>query len=143
MRPLITFLQTLLNIHRAKFLRHKDRASNAHQYPKLTYPEVYILDGGYSSFFPDHKFRCYPQNYVEMADKEHANACERGLGRIKQQRRKLSRAQTFAFGQHGQQIHDSPTASGRQSSSLMAGMDIATDQGSISGRMQSRRMVSC
>jgi len=78
-----------------------------------------------------------------MADKEHAYACERGLGRIKQQRRKLSRAQTFAFGQHGQQIDDSPTASsGRQSSSLMAGMDIAADQGSIARRMQSRRIMS-
>lgn len=126
----------------AKFLRHKDRACNAHQYPKLTYPEVYILDGGYSSFFIDHKLRCYPQNYVEMGAQEHANACERGLGRIKQQRAKLSRAQTFAFGQHGQQVDDSPTASGRQSSSLMTGMDIAVDAETISQRLQSRRMVS-
>ena len=126
----------------AKFLRQKDRASNAHQYPKLTYPEVYILDGGYSSFFTDHKYRCFPQNYVEMAAKEHVNACERGLGRIKQQRAKLSRAQTFAFGQHGQQIDDSPTASGRQCSPLMTGMDIAVDDQTVSRRMASRRMVS-
>ncbi|KAF6233035.1 hypothetical protein HO173_008791 [Letharia columbiana] len=126
----------------AKFLRHKDRACNAHQYPKLTFPEVYILDGGYSSFYTDHKPRCYPQNYVEMGAQEHANACERGLGRIKQQRAKLSRAQTFAFGQHGQQVDDSPTASNRQSSSLMTGLDMAADAEMISRRMQSRRMVS-
>lgn len=126
----------------AKFLRHKDRACNAHRYPMLTYPEVYILDGGYSSFFLDHKYRCYPQNYVEMADKKHENACERGLGRIKQQRSKLCRAQTFAFGQHGEQVDDSPTAPGRQSNTLISGMDIATDQGSVSRRMQSRRLVS-
>jgi M-phase inducer tyrosine phosphatase len=81
----------------AKFLRHRDRAANAHRYPLLSYPEVYILDGGYSSFFSDHSLRCIPQNYVEMASKEHANACERGLGKIKQQRVKLGRAQTFAF----------------------------------------------
>ena len=127
---------------RAKHLRQKDRACNAHQYPKLTYPEVYILDGGYSSFFRDHKYRCYPQNYVEMDAKEHTNACERGLGRIKQQRGKLSRAQTFAFGQHEQHMDDSPTASGRQCSTLMSGMDIAADDESISRRVQSRRMVS-
>lgn len=132
----------MLTCYRAKFLRHKDRACNAHQYPKLTYPEVYILDGGYSSFFMDHKYRCFPQNYVEMADKEHANACERGLGRIKQQRTKLCRAQTFAFGQHGQQMDDSPTAAGRQSTSLMSGMDIAADEGAISRRMATRRLVS-
>ena len=69
----------LAKVRRAKFLRHKDRATNAHRYPLLTYPEVYILDGGYSSFFMDHRFRCFPQNYVEMAAKEHANACERRL----------------------------------------------------------------
>ena len=132
----------MLTGDRAKFLRHKDRACNAHQYPKLTYPEVYILDGGYSSFFLDHKFRCYPQNYVEMADKEHENACERGLGRMKQQRTKLCRAQTFAFGSRDQQNNDSPTAAGRQSNILMAGMDIAADDGSVSRRMQSRRLVS-
>ncbi|CAF9929489.1 cell division cycle- protein [Imshaugia aleurites] len=126
----------------AKFLRHKDRACNAHQYPKLTYPEVYILDGGYSSFFMDHKLRCYPQNYVEMGAQEHANACERGLGRIKQQRAKLSRAQTFAFGQHEQQVDDSPTASSRQSDSLITRIDIAVDAETFSRRMQSRRMVS-
>lgn len=90
----------------------------------------------------DHKLRCYPQNYVEMGAQEHANACERGLGRIKQQRAKLSRAQTFAFGQHGQQVDDSPTASGGQSSSLMTGMEMAVDAEAILRRMQSRRMVS-
>lgn len=131
-----------LTYFRAKFLRHKDRACNAHQYPKLTYPEVYILDGGYSSFFGEHKLRCYPQNYVEMGAQEHANACERGLGRIKQQRAKLSRAQTFAFGQHEQRVDESPTSSTRQSSSVMTGMDIAVDVEMISRRMQSRRMAS-
>lgn len=131
-----------LMLSRAKFLRHKDRACNAHQYPKLTYPEVYILDGGYSSFFADHKYRCYPQNYVEMAAQEHANACERGLGRIKQQRAKLSRAQTFAFGQHGQLMDESPTASGRQRSGLMSGMDIAADIGNVSSWMPPMRLAT-
>ncbi|KAK2743297.1 cell division cycle- protein [Onygenales sp. PD_40] len=92
----------------AKFIRHKDRAVNIDEYPKLTYPEMYILDGGYSSFFAKHRSLCNPQNYVEMAAKEHAFACERGLGKVKQ-RSKLARAQTFAFGQHSPQMEDSPT----------------------------------
>ncbi|KAL9026532.1 MAG: hypothetical protein Q9196_004817 [Gyalolechia fulgens] len=111
----------------AKFLRQKDRAVNAHRYPLLTYPEVYILDGGYSSFFQDHRYRCYPQSYVEMGAEEHASACERGLGRIKQQRVKLCRAKTFAFGQQHQPLEDSPTGCGRQSDVLDLGMDISMD----------------
>ena len=128
---------------RAKFLRHKDRAENAHRYPKLSYPEVYILDGGYSSFFSDHRLRCVPQDYVEMDSKEHVTACERGLGRMKQQRAKLSRAQTFAFGQQNQLIDDSPTAPNRQCASLTIGMDISIDRPLDPAiRLLSRRMAS-
>ena len=128
----------------ARFIRHEDRATNAHQYPKLSYPEVYILDGGYSAFFKDHTTRCFPQNYVEMNDKDYTNACERGLGRIKQQRTKLSRAQTFAFGQHCHSIDDSPTAGtrGRRCDDVMMGMDITAEQGFDSIRGHARRMAS-
>ncbi|KAL8784604.1 MAG: hypothetical protein Q9213_003859 [Squamulea squamosa] len=125
----------------AKFLRHKDRAINSHRYPLLTYPEVYILDGGYSAFFQEHRFRCSPQNYVEMGAKEHASACERGLGRIKQHRGKLCRAQTFAFGQH-QTLEDSPTACSRQTDTSVLGMDISMDHTLDARRMISRRMAS-
>lgn len=96
----------------AKFIRNRDRTVNADRYPALTYPEVYILDGGYSSFYKDYRHRCFPQNYVEMEAKEHEAACERGLGKVKQ-RAKLMRAQTFAFGQHSPHLDSSPTAMGR------------------------------
>lgn len=92
----------------AKYIRHRDRAVNVDNYPNLTYPDMYILDGGYSAFFASHRSLCFPQNYVEMAAKEHEFACERGLGKVKQ-RSKLSRAQTFAFGQQSPQMEDSPT----------------------------------
>ena len=131
-----------LTLYRAKHVRGKDRAANAHQYPNLSYPEVYILDGGYSAFFAHYKARCLPQSYVEMGDKNHENACERGMGRVKQQRSKLSRAQTFAFGQHNQTMDESPTALTRQCSSLVNGMDIAIDSPIDPRKGPSRRMVS-
>jgi M-phase inducer tyrosine phosphatase len=101
-----------------------DRAVNDFRYPALTYPEVYILEGGYSSFFSIHRERCFPQNYVEMGAKEHANTCERMMGRL-QRRTKLSRAKTFAFGQHD----DSPTAVGKSS-----GGDLIMDNDSPFGK---------
>ncbi len=137
------YLQGQCSRHnRAKYVRHKDRAANAHRYPKLTYSEVYILDGGYSSFFADHRARCFPQNYVEMASKEHQTACERGLGRMKQQRGKLMRAQTFAFGQYPQQMEDSPTALGRTCDDIMMGMDTSFDEHLDPKRSHARRMAS-
>jgi M-phase inducer tyrosine phosphatase len=126
----------------ASYIRCQDRNANTHQYPKLTYPEVYILSGGYSSFFNDHKERCYPQNYVEMKDKQHYNACEKGLGRLKQPRNKLSRAQTFAFGQR--ELEESPTASGRQCSDLVISMDVSFESPlDATKRGNARRQVSC
>ena len=99
----------------AKHIRNKDRTVNAESYPRLTYPEAYILDGGYSAFYKDHSNRCYPQNYVEMNAQEYADACEAGMGKVKQQQRaKLNRAQTFAYGQHSPPVDSSPTAMFRQ-----------------------------
>ncbi|KAL8836228.1 MAG: hypothetical protein Q9170_003005 [Blastenia crenularia] len=71
-----------------------------------------------------------------MGAKEHASACERGLGRIKQQRVKLCRAKTFAFGQQHQLPEDSPTACSRQSNVLDLGMDISMDH-----NLEARRML--
>lgn len=103
----------ITNSNRAKFVRSQDRRENAHQYPHLSFPEVYILDGGYSSFYHAHATRCYPQNYLRMDAKEHEQSCERGLNKLKfKSRAKLNRATTFTFGQHCQ-MEDSPTAMGR------------------------------
>lgn len=106
------------SVHRApltaKHIRNHDRNFNAARYPRLSYPELYILDGGYSTFFAQHRSKCYPQNYVEMNDERHEQACERGMAKVKQ-RQKLFRHQTFAFGQsHGSDdMDDSPTAQSR------------------------------
>ncbi|KAF9888070.1 cell division cycle- protein [Aspergillus nanangensis] len=131
--------------HRApimgKHLRHRDRAYNADQYPLLSYPDMYILEGGYSAFFAEHRTLCFPQNYVEMNAKEHEFACERGLGRVKQ-RSKLSRAQTFAFGEHSPQMEDSPTGRCRNigDRGRYLGSPFAESPGS--GRFSGRRMLS-
>ncbi|KAL2016906.1 hypothetical protein VTK56DRAFT_2867 [Thermocarpiscus australiensis] len=85
----------------ARHIRAEDRNLNAENYPRLTYPDVYILEGGYCAFFTEHRERCFPQGYVEMNDALHVNTCEREMGRLRQNHRKgLGRAQTFAaFGQ--------------------------------------------
>lgn len=107
------------SVHRApltaKYIRSHDRNVNMENYPRLTYPEMYILDGGYSRFYGEQPSKCYPQNYVEMNDERHEQDCERGMAKVKS-RPKLSRAQTFAFGQAGSDdMEDSPTAQGKNS----------------------------
>lgn len=134
------------SVHRApimaQYLRHRDRAFNIDQYPNLTYPDMYILEGGYSTFFSQHRSLCYPQNYVEMNAKEHEFACERGLGKVKQ-RSKLNRAQTYAFGQLSPEMEDSPT--GRCRSPVGDGnlfLDSPFGESPVPSRTPGRRMLS-
>ncbi len=35
-------------------IRERDRMLNQHQYPKLYYPEIYLLEGGYKNFYEQH-----------------------------------------------------------------------------------------
>lgn len=136
------------SVHRApltaKFIRSHDRNVNAAQYPRLSFPEMYILDGGYSKFFAEHPSKCYPQNYVEMNDQRHEQACERGMAKVKQNRQRLFRNQTFAFGQNHDEMEDSPTALGRGSigprsqSTFAVGSDVAEGI----GQSFQRRMAS-
>jgi len=137
------------SVHRApltaKFIRGYDRTENAASYPRLTYPEMYILDGGYSKFFAGYRSKCFPQNYVEMNDQRHEQACERGMAKVKQQRQKLFRNQTFAFGQNGSDdMQDSPTGQGRNimgarsQSTFNVGIDLAEGI----GQSFQRRMAS-
>jgi hypothetical protein len=135
----LVLLKNIILMHlRAKFVRSQDRKENVHRYPLLSFPEVYILDGGYSSFYHSHSTRCFPQNYLRMDAKEHEQSCERGLNKLRQ-RTKLNRAATFAFGQHSCQMEDSPTAVGRSRS----GGIFTLGDDSLSGRIgASRRMAS-
>ena len=131
------------SVHRApltaKFIRNHDRNVNAAQYPRLSYPEMYILDGGYSKFFECYRAKCEPQNYVEMNDERHEQACERGMAKVKQTRQKLFRAHTYAC----DQLDDSPTAIGRalgprSHSTFDIGLDISPGI----GQSFARRMAS-
>jgi hypothetical protein len=38
-----------------RFLRNQDRTLNEHSYPNLFYPELYLLEGGYKSFYEKFK----------------------------------------------------------------------------------------
>lgn len=122
----------------AQHIRKQDRKHNEINYPRLSYPEVYILDGGYSAFFKLHQSRCFPQNYVGMEDAKHEHAMERGLGKMKQ-RKPLQRSVTYAFGQSPCSAEDSPirfTNTKMNVSSTLISMDLGF------GRSPVRRQVS-
>ncbi|ORY02241.1 Rhodanese-like protein, partial [Basidiobolus meristosporus CBS 931.73] len=68
----------------AHHLRSLDRELNAVNYPHLSYPELYVLDGGYRSFFAQsvRKAHCVPQSYIEMDDKDFKSECKAQMARF-------------------------------------------------------------
>jgi len=57
-----------------KTLREIDR--EAHKYPMLKYPELYLLKGGYKDFFADYPELC-DKGYVRMLDENHSDDLEK------------------------------------------------------------------
>ncbi|ESO06610.1 hypothetical protein HELRODRAFT_135759, partial [Helobdella robusta] len=55
----------------SRLLRKKDRELN--EYPKLNYPELYLLEGGYKAFFSTHPDLCEPKGYIPMTDPSHVS----------------------------------------------------------------------
>ncbi|SJL00226.1 uncharacterized protein ARMOST_03538 [Armillaria ostoyae] len=78
----------------AKHLRSKDRSMNHHMYPKVHYPEVYILEGGYCKYFQTSRYR--PSGYTPMDDPTHAASRREDLDQFR--KAKFGRHKSYAYG---------------------------------------------
>lgn len=86
----------------AKHLRSHDRAMNNHLYPKIHYPEVYILEGGYCEYYKHSGERCQPQGYVTMDDPNHAHSRREDLDQFRKV--KFGRTKSYAYGDLGSKL---------------------------------------
>ncbi|KAJ6496522.1 hypothetical protein C8R47DRAFT_1175933 [Mycena vitilis] len=80
----------------AKLLRAKDRALNQQVYPRIHYPELYILEGGYCTYFQSSSLRCLPQAYVTMDDPTHTASRDGGLDQLR--KTKFGRHKSYTYG---------------------------------------------
>ena len=62
-------------------LRQHDRLMNLENYPVLTYPQVYLMEGGYNAFFKAFAQCCEPEAYVPMRSED--------LSRVRREFKKL------------------------------------------------------
>jgi len=79
-------------LFRSRYLRKVDRDHYGVQFPKLDYPEIYLLDGGYSEFYRHYKEFCDPCFYQKMADSRYANEMSQG----NKERTMFSRSKSWA-----------------------------------------------
>jgi hypothetical protein len=88
-------------LFRLRHLRSIDRKINESRYPILFYPEVYLLDGGYRSFYANHPSRC-DGKYVEMRDNKHSKGGDDSIveEQLDQSRSKWKRHKSTDFAQN-------------------------------------------
>ena len=88
----------MVMLHSAKHLRAKDRAVNNHVYPRIHYPEVYILKGGYHQYFTESATYCEPRGYVRMDDPQYARDRRQDLDQFRTKSR-FGRTRSYAYGE--------------------------------------------
>jgi M-phase inducer tyrosine phosphatase len=69
---------------------------NNHVYPKIHFPELYILEGGYCEYYRQSSHRCEPQGYITMDDPTHAASRREDLDQFRKTR--FGRNKSFAYG---------------------------------------------
>lgn len=67
-----------------------------HLYPKILYPEVYILSGGYCQYFKDSSENCQPRGYVRMDDPAHISSRREDMDQFRKTR--FGRTKSYAYG---------------------------------------------
>ncbi|XP_037980440.1 M-phase inducer phosphatase 2-like [Motacilla alba alba] len=70
-----------------KFLRERDRS--CHEYPRLHYPELYVLKGGYREFFFQFPGHCEPRGYRPMEHPAFKEELRKFRGQSRRGRRAL------------------------------------------------------
>lgn len=83
----------------AKHLRSHDRGLNSMHYPRVFYPEVYVLEGGYHGFYQSRPERCEPQGYVPMDDPRHFTRRDSDLHEFRKNTT-WGRTKSFAYGEN-------------------------------------------
>lgn len=79
----------------AKHIREKDRHLNMPHYPALHYPEVYILEGGFASYFAHSPQHC-DGTYVRMDDPSYRVDRHADLNSFRN--KEFNRAKSFTYG---------------------------------------------
>ena len=77
-------------------LRSKDRAMNNGVYPRIHYPEIYVLKGGYCQYYKESSIRCEPCGSVRMDDPAYAVSRKEDLDQFRKGR--FSRTKSYAYG---------------------------------------------
>jgi hypothetical protein len=59
-----------------KAVRGIDRKIHQEEYPRLFYPQLYLIEGGYKRFWESYPTFCEPRNYIHMVDDNYSELCK-------------------------------------------------------------------
>jgi hypothetical protein len=80
-----------------KAVRELDRKIHGMKYfPKLFYPEMYVLNGGYRSFYSQYSELCEPNGYIAMKDPKFLDVQKHCWKVWKTTKKELSRSRSLS-----------------------------------------------
>lgn len=126
----------------AKHLRAQDRKRCHEAYPRVHYPEVYILQGGYKSFWESHPHRC--GGYTEMDDPNHVEARREKIDTM----RKWERTRSYTYGERSSAVatlgnNKAASASAPEALTQRAtGGESTSSLGKVAGGLPTRRAAA-
>ncbi|EJS42449.1 mih1p [Saccharomyces arboricola H-6] len=92
--PTLLIIHCEFSSHRgpllASHLRNCDRMINQDYYPKLFYPDILILDGGYKAVYDNFPELCYPRQYVGMNSQENLLNCEQEMDKFRKESKRFA-----------------------------------------------------
>lgn len=94
---------------------------NNQSYPKIHYPEVYILEGGYCAYYKTSGTRCQPSAYVRMDDPQYAQSRREDLDQFRKGKFVRTRSYAYGEGKNGLTAALAPPAPKRNSAPTMSG----------------------
>lgn len=88
-------------------------------YPRIHYPEVYVLEGGYCQYFKQAAYRCEPGTYVTMDDPRYAMSRKEDLDHFR--KGKFGRTKSYAYGEGKNSLSAAMQQPKRSSAPISAG----------------------
>eukprot|EP00916_Digyalum_oweni_P008606 GHVL01014378.1.p1 GENE.GHVL01014378.1~~GHVL01014378.1.p1 ORF type:complete len:285 (+),score=52.77 GHVL01014378.1:796-1650(+) len=112
--------------HSYREIRKIDRKKNTN----LSYPEMYVMSGGYKRFFNEFPTLCTPEGYIPMDHPKHSQACRVKLSEFQNSKNDISKRlskprlrahtseplllydfQPISFGEKSPDVRDTPNSS--------------------------------
>jgi M-phase inducer tyrosine phosphatase len=92
-------------------MRELDRKINLENYPRLFYPQIYVISGGFKEFHQKYPELCSPAEYVPMTDERYTEVCAQSMSQFRKDLSTFRNRLKSRFNNHSNKAVSTPYSS--------------------------------